>query len=273
MPLDGILMSVSSIVDLKLAIQYLANEDDDWDEKALNIQEFKVAETLVKVLGCIKQASKLWEADITPTIHLVVRELFNIRGELENYEKSSDRYIANFAAELKKNIDNRFPDSGTGIDVNCIGHFLDPEYRGAILNEFPGSYANTREKIIEISSRREANIDAQPRKEVEQINNVRGDECNLTPAQKLLSRQRQRRQSSEAAASASDVQLHSSIEAELQLYENMDVGCKINDVLCWWYDNKDKFPGLFKVVREVFAIPASSASSERAFSSGTQVNF
>ena len=44
-----------------------------------------------------------------------------------------------------------------------------------------------------------------------------------------------------------------------------------SDLLKWWLHHKKRFPILAEVVREVFAIPASSATSERVFSVGTQV--
>ena len=36
----------------------------------------------------------------------------------------------------------------------------------------------------------------------------------------------------------------------------------------WWKYNKDKFPLMSKAVRAIYCIPASSSSSERAFSVG-----
>ena len=36
----------------------------------------------------------------------------------------------------------------------------------------------------------------------------------------------------------------------------------------WWKCNKDKFPLMSKAVRVIYCIPASSSSSERAFSVG-----
>lgn len=38
------------------------------------------------------------------------------------------------------------------------------------------------------------------------------------------------------------------------------------DVLEWWSENEKEFPTMAKLARKLLAIPASSASSERAFS-------
>ena len=39
------------------------------------------------------------------------------------------------------------------------------------------------------------------------------------------------------------------------------------DPLVWWYTNRNNFPRVWKLAEEYLAIPATSAPSERAFSS------
>ena len=128
--------NISSVVRLRPALQYLVfNTNDGWDQDkhSLSVQEFKMGETIVKVLEPAKIASKQWETDITPTIHLVVREVFNMQGMLTKYEKSTDKYIASFAKELKNNVEKRFPKFATDTLIYSVAHLLDPEYKGAIL--------------------------------------------------------------------------------------------------------------------------------------------
>ena len=65
----------------------------------------------------------------------------------------------------------------------------------------------------------------------------------------------------------------SKIEVELLKYEQeetADDGC---DILNWWASRADTFPILKEIVRQIYAIPASSATSERAFSIGTNVSY
>merc|ERR1719278_758085 len=74
--------NISSVVRLRPALQYLVfNTNDGWDQDkhSLSVQEFKMGETIVKVLQPAKIASKQWETDSTPTIHLVVREVSTCR--------------------------------------------------------------------------------------------------------------------------------------------------------------------------------------------------
>ncbi len=45
-------------------------------------------------------------------------------------------------------------------------------------------------------------------------------------------------------------------------------GCTSAEVLAWWKANSRKYPNLSKMVKDFLAVPATSASSERLFSSG-----
>ena len=61
--------------------------------------------------------------------------------------------------------------------------------------------------------------------------------------------------------------LEQEIEYEVKTY----MKCKVNDnheknILKWWKENSDHFPNLYTVVKQYLCIPASSTSSERAFS-------
>ena len=63
-----------------------------------------------------------------------------------------------------------------------------------------------------------------------------------------------------------------SIERELQSFLAMKIPTDTK-VQLFWKAHKVMFPTLFRVAREVFCVPASSASSERVFSIGSLVRF
>ena len=259
--------NIDSVVTLEPALQFLAKHTDDgWDEKVLSVQEFKMGATIVKCLNPLKVGSKLWEADLTPTIHLVIRELFNMMEVLSEHEKSSDKYIASFASELKMRIEERFPALGSETLIYAVGHMMDPEFRGAILlQEFPEAFEAAKKEIIRRGSRHMKEQECVEPTAI-RIEPETPDE-NLSPAQKLL-RKRKRNCSTENTATPS---LPSGIRIELDEYESLEDVGDTKMILEWWVRNKKRFPLLFQVAREILSIPASSATSERVFSQGTKV--
>ena len=60
----------------------------------------------------------------------------------------------------------------------------------------------------------------------------------------------------------------SGLEQEMRRYEASGNPGRNVDVLDFWKQNQDVFPLLAKMARIVLAIPASSAKSERVFSTG-----
>ena len=59
-------------------------------------------------------------------------------------------------------------------------------------------------------------------------------------------------------------------EKEFELYCNDEdpPGVEMKHVLVWWKATSNKYPNLSKMARDYLAIPATSTSSERLFSSG-----
>lgn len=66
-----------------------------------------------------------------------------------------------------------------------------------------------------------------------------------------------------------DITLRSSTQ-EIFAYQN-EVFDKNEDVLNWWKTNGARFPLMAQLARKCFAIPASSASSERSFSTAGRI--
>ena len=59
------------------------------------------------------------------------------------------------------------------------------------------------------------------------------------------------------------------IRREMIQYENFSLAHKASSVLGWWKDHEVVLPILSKVAKKVLTVPASSAKSERVFSTGT----
>ena len=101
--------SLMSTIHLNRGYKYLAFNDNSkkkiWLEHVLNNDEMSIVVATKNALDPVKNASKLWEGDLVPTIHLVVRELFNIRDKLSEQSKDSDEYVAEFATELAAQVE------------------------------------------------------------------------------------------------------------------------------------------------------------------------
>ena len=63
----------------------------------------------------------------------------------------------------------------------------------------------------------------------------------------------------------------SRVEIEIERFEKLPLE-KTDDPLDYWRENKGSFEILRKIAADVYSIPASSASSERAFSAATRVS-
>lgn len=265
--------NVATTIVLKPPLQRIQQRDTDqrWADVMPNAAEFNLLESLVEILSRVKVANKNWEGDLKPTIQNVIPELFDIKDTLEKKHKNKERYVSVFARELKKLIEGRFPNSGTENVLNCIAHLLDPEYKGVILKQYRGCYEKTRDEIIRMGREYE-NVQAP----VVQV--TRAEENEEPDAEEHLSAaQRLKRK---AAAASVGVRARAEIpslnndrsqtELELEKYEAMDIP-NCSDLLLFYKDNSNVFPLLTKIARRVFAIPASSATSERVFSIGSLI--
>ena len=146
---------------------------------------------------------------------------------------------------------------------------MDPEFKGLILQQFPGAYEKTRGLLVELCEKYDS--DPQPPSQPLVLTNE-AEGCKdqeLTGAQRLL--KRGRLMPEEPASSTSVMKVMSKAEIEIQKYENWEDMEFVKQPLEFWYKNRFQFKLLVQVAKEYLVIPASSATSERAFSAGTQV--
>ena len=79
--------NLASLIKVKSALVKLANDDTsgDWATRGLTAAEWKLAEGAVKVLDLPLYVTKAWEAETTPTMNLVISELYSMKIKLESY--------------------------------------------------------------------------------------------------------------------------------------------------------------------------------------------
>ena len=63
----------------------------------------------------------------------------------------------------------------------------------------------------------------------------------------------------------------SKLKIEMEKYELFSLQSKDCDILLWWKQHDNVLPLLSKIAKRVLTIPASSAKSERVFSTGGNV--
>ena len=259
--------NVTSILRLMPALQHLSTHDEtlEWSDIVPNAAEAKVLESLVDILTQIKIASKKWEGEKEPTLQSVIPELWNVKDTLERKINARERYVSTFARQLKTLILERFPSWGTGNLLTSMAHFLDPEFQGLVLKQFPRAFNRTKDEIKKVAAKYCGQNE--PRHQVEIVRTNSDENENLTAAQRLkLS------QTAAVETEENNDGNRSRIEIELDKYLKMKTD-HCSNILLFWKDNQDILPILALVAKEVLAIPASSASSERAFSVGSLVSF
>ena len=266
--------NLSSVLKLSRALRHLAENDDsaEWTDKVPTLAEFKLLRSLQEILERIKICCKIWESDTRPTIQTVITELFDIRDILQRKVNARERYVSVFAKELLRLIERRFPKCGTTVPLNIISHLLDPAWQGCLLKQFPGTYQTAKDEVLRIGSKYESERVEREREESPppQIRAGSDENENMSASQRL--RIQELADSGENNRGAERIPV--STERELQSFLAMKIPTDTNtNVQLFWKAHKVMFPTLFRVAREVFCVPASSASSERVFSIGSLVSF
>ena len=267
--------SFKSVKKIKPALDHLRARDStgEWESKVLTTVEYRRMDDVIKVLEPFRDSTKVFESEKEPTVQRVVPELYNMTDKLKKFAKSPDTHVAAFAKALLKSLNERMPDNGTSNQVYRVAHFLDPFYQGELLREF-GVYNIAREEVIELANEmlgQRTPAPAEPRVE-DNNDEEEGDEEELSAADKAILAKRRRLNSGDSdTSSAVSASALSPIELELQIFEGMLTDASAKSLLLWWSNNKDKLPILARFVRNVMCVQASSSSSERIFSYGTDL--
>ena len=220
-----------------------------------------------KCLSPLLLATKCWEADREPTLHTVIRELWNIKTKLDQLSTTGDG-VKMFARNLQRNINKRFKNCGCESLLFCLAHWLDPDLRGLILKQYRGVYERTVAEIKRICSNYEPEQQQVP--EQRRANDDDNeDDSTLTGAQQLKKRLRLIADNENTTAAVTPTL--SKIDIEVMNYERFVDNEDSSDICTWWRKNGPSFPLLERLARKILSIPASSSSSERVFSAGTRV--
>ena len=247
---NGKYTNMESILYLKDVLQSLFIEDEDlWGPFIFTGSDWKLLLGAVTVLKPFLVATKVLEAEKVPTINSSIEQIYTLHEHLHGFvsNPSNCSYGITFARALKKRLLERFPSCGMTVFEKCVANYLDPRFMGLHLTSWG--------KLEDIKSKMERKW------------NVVDDEeglrvpvnPELSPTSKLLQRSRL------ARAAGGGL---SKIKKEMATYESFSFASRKCDVLAWWKAHEEHLPVLAKIARKILAIPASSAKSERVFSTG-----
>ena len=258
---SGRLDNLKSVQHLKKPLQNLADEKEEWADHAITRNEWKQIEGAVKVLTPVKAMIKKLETEKEPTMHEVTAELFKIHHILQSFinNRNNCGFGIEFARELKKQIEKRFPDRGTDRQERRIANYLAPQYRGAHLGPV-GKLESTKDEI------KEKVKDEGTENETENEDDIllqRPTNVELSPTSKLIRQHEERLKGSHTNNTEK-----SKVEREMDRYERFSNPGQNVNVLKWWKAREDVLPLLANQAKKVLAIPSSSSKSERVFSTG-----
>ena len=259
--------NLASVLHLKKPLTNILATYDEWAEHELTVSDWKLIEGAVELLKPVKDTVKAFEAEKEPTMHRVIERIYSMKSQIDAFigKPSNNRYGIGFARELKKQIEVRFPDTGSQNKLRCFANFLAPQYKGIHL-EAIGKLDTTKDNIKREVNR--FNIDMEEESELNEgfIEDDAEDIPPLSPTS-MLRKQMKARHQRTTTDNYLDNTL-SPIDKEIKRFETFSIATKDVDILMWWKNHEHVLPLLSKLAKKVLTIPASSAKSERVFSCG-----
>ena len=153
------------------------------------ISEFLLIKGASTVLEECKITTKIWEAEKTPTINLVIDRVYTMIENLKKFASTASNSGSGimFARELIKQLETRFPAYGSRVDLNCYGNYLDPSFKGLhrkLLENFDGTKDKLGNILQEFISEETEELGRQENEALD--NQQEGEEDRRSKLKKLL---------------------------------------------------------------------------------------
>ena len=265
---SGCYDNLVSVLHLRKPLQNLTASNENWDEHKLTAGEWRLLEGAVKLLKPVRDSIKAWEAEIEPTMHRVIERIYSMHCTIDEFvaHPANNMHGKLFARELKKQIEERFPNKGSDNKLRRLANYLAPQFKGIHLEEI-GNLETTKDEVeVEIAKIALANI--QPTAEETDDEPAQQDQeesVPLSPTSKLRQKMQARQQRMETQLQQDRL---SAVKREMMRYESFSIPSKNVNILHWWRDHEKVLPLLSKLAKKVLTVPASSSKSERVFSTG-----
>ena len=219
--------NVDSNLKLEEPLSLLSDQDTTpkkiWRSRVLTPVEYRAAKGMHRALKGFKIATKKFESDSVPTLHLVVPELYNIQDNLKKLTREPG-VESEFASILLTSFEKRFPDCYARSKLYAVAHLLDPANKGCVLEVFDGAYEAARENLLQLLRKYDKDTPLTSRQEdLPDIYTVNDEEEeNLTAVERLKKR---RKLSGDQAETQPRPRPRSipAAELELQTYKKLEV--------------------------------------------------
>ena len=180
-------------------------------------------------------------------------------------DPSNSKYGVRFAKQLKYQILQRFPNYGSDKKIRRVSNFLAPQFRGIHLEEI----CQLSQAIDDIKSYPVSNcLDKSFTENSPEEESISSD-LSLSPTSLLRKKVRAKYQKTYSDKAKDS--LRTPIEKDLDKYEQYSLAPSDVDILQWWKKHEEVLPILSQIAKQVLSIPASSAKSERVFSTGGNI--
>ena len=234
---SGHFYNLSSVFHLKKPLTNLMASHDDWAEHELTAGDWKLIEGAVELLKPVRDTVKALEGEKEPTMHRVIERMYTLHSQIDAFiaNPNNNRYGIGFARELKKQIEVRFPETGTKNKLRCFANFLAPQYKGIHL-EAIGKLDMTKEDIKREVNRLNDNVDDDDDLNEGFIEDNTEDTPPLSPTSQL------RKQMSRNQRTFTEDQIDhrlSPIDKEIRRYEFFSIAPKDVNFLMWWKNHEN----------------------------------
>lgn len=225
---------------------------EDWDN----------VETLMKFLKPFKDCTARLSVTKQPTINLVYFEYTELVTHLDQYRKlpganasSVTNTTESFAKIMTEKILTYWDASSNLEPIYAIAHILDPRFKTRYMTEV----LNLEKKVVESYVTFLKSL-------VDYYSDEFGNEPEKLPFASAAVKMETDELFNHPWFMDNSSQPNQNNEVGLYLSLNKEPHGKHFDILQWWKVNEGTFPNMAKIARDILSVPASSISSESAFS-------
>ncbi|XP_065674180.1 zinc finger BED domain-containing protein 4-like [Hydra vulgaris] len=266
------LKMLQSIIDLEGCIAKMAETSTVIKGFLPSLDEILIMKGVLNCLEPFEKMSRALSSDKEPTMNLVFMQLVNVRRKLVFFGNHSTlTCVSEISEKLVEGLDARFPNSGIETPEYVMCHFLDPRYKGSVINfADPEKYELIKVTAVQaiIDMKKRDGSESPTSNEISSPTLLESEEDEQEDvweqANKKLYGKQQKRQNSKDDS-------FKEAQNEETLY--VEEGCvhKDSNILQYWNNQQNKFPYLTRLARKMLCIPASSSTSERVFSTAGNI--